>query len=118
MPRKAKPRTPGRPPLGKKAMTAAERKRRQRAAGRVTAETLNAAIVDQFKVSLAWYCNDRSEAPRNVWDIYERLLEQFPEAEDQRRIAHYLIPAAEPGDIDDAMTLAVPAGNVRGRRRK
>lgn len=87
----------GRPPLGKKAMTAAERKRRSRSHGKVIAETINAAIVEEFKSAFCAYCNDRSRE-KTVWDIYQALLKKFPSEDDQRRITYYLMPMVRPDD--------------------
>lgn len=108
----------GRPALAGKAMTPAERKRRQRRSGHVTAEVINAAIVERFKEAFCWYCNDRSEPPRTVWDIYVGLTQQFPDPEDQKRINNYLVPMADPDEepAGDVLTVKMPAGNVLGRR--
>lgn len=90
--RRGRPKNPDAP-------TAAERKRKQRAAtGKATAEAIRAATLAEFGMAVLMHCNgtdDGNEA--TVMEILERVAQAFPQGERQK-VYRYYMPASDADD--------------------
>jgi hypothetical protein len=111
------PRKAGRPPLGERALTSAERKRRSRAAaadGAPTAERLRNEMFKAFTDEIYSHCMGWRETQPTCNEIIDIVSEKYP-VELRGKIAHYfgwpLSDASEQDFIFEQQRLDEEMGN-------